>query len=47
LSGANPEDLLLLDDLLGIADPEASVPDIDPDARAVRPGSTLVGYPGD
>ncbi|HEY2133974.1 MAG TPA: adenylate/guanylate cyclase domain-containing protein, partial [Acetobacteraceae bacterium] len=30
---AHPEDLLLLDDLLGIADPNAALPAIDPDAR--------------
>jgi class 3 adenylate cyclase len=30
---AEPEDLLLFDDLLGIADPEAKLPKIDPDAR--------------
>ena len=33
---ANPEDLLLLDDLLGIADPEVGLPKIDPDARRRR-----------
>jgi hypothetical protein len=33
---ADPEDLLLLDDLLGIADPEAASPAIDPDARRRR-----------
>jgi hypothetical protein len=33
---ADPEDLLLLDDLLGIADPNASLPAIDPDARRRR-----------
>jgi class 3 adenylate cyclase len=33
---ADPEDLLLLDDVLGIADPEAAAPDIDPDARRRR-----------
>ena len=33
---ADPEDLLLLDDLLGIADPEVAVPTIDPDARRRR-----------
>ncbi|ORW86398.1 cyclase [Mycobacterium sp. IEC1808] len=30
------EDLLLLDDLLGIRDPEATLPDVDPDARRRR-----------
>ena len=33
---ADPEDLLLFDDLLGIADPEAALPRIDPDARRRR-----------
>ncbi len=33
---ADPEDLSLLDDVLGIADPEAAAPDIDPDARRRR-----------
>src|SRR6478735_8040891 len=33
---ANPEDLLLFDDLLGIADPDAPLPTIDPDARRRR-----------
>ena len=33
---ADPEDLLLLDDLLGIADPRAPLPAIDPDARRRR-----------
>jgi adenylate cyclase len=33
---ANPEDLLLFDDLVGIADPAASLPRIDPDARRRR-----------
>jgi class 3 adenylate cyclase len=33
---ADPEDMLLLDDLLGIADPEAVLPTIDPDARRRR-----------
>src|SRR5271166_418458 len=32
----DPQDLLLLDDLLGIADPEVSLPQIDPDARRRR-----------
>ncbi len=34
--GADPEDVLLLDDLLGIADPEVTLPKIDPDARRRR-----------
>jgi class 3 adenylate cyclase len=33
---ADPEDLVLFDDLLGIADPAASLPRIDPDARRRR-----------
>ena len=33
---ADPQDLLLLDDLLGIADPEVALPEIDPDARRRR-----------
>jgi adenylate cyclase len=35
-SDADGEDLLLLDDLLGIADPEAALPDIASDARRRR-----------
>jgi adenylate cyclase len=33
---ADAEDLLLLDDLVGIRDPDAALPDIDPDARRRR-----------
>ncbi len=33
---APPDDLLLFDDLLGIADPDVSLPTIDPDARRRR-----------
>ncbi len=33
---ADPEDLLLVHDLLGIADPEVPLPQIDPDARRRR-----------
>ena len=33
---AGAEDLLLLDDLVGIRDPDAALPDIDPDARRRR-----------
>jgi adenylate cyclase len=33
---ADPEDLLLLDDLLGIADPTVALPEIAPDARRRR-----------
>ncbi|MDT5284946.1 MAG: hypothetical protein QOJ20_6141 [Mycobacterium sp.] len=36
VSSANPEDLLLLDDLLGIRDPIQEVPDIAADARRRR-----------
>jgi AAA ATPase domain len=36
MSDADPEDLLLLDDLLGIGDPDAVLPRIDPDARRRR-----------
>jgi class 3 adenylate cyclase len=36
LADADREDLLLLDDLLGIADPEVALPQIDPDARRRR-----------
>jgi class 3 adenylate cyclase len=33
---ADPEDVLLFDDLVGIADPEVALPKIDPDARRRR-----------
>src|SRR5262249_52843601 len=33
---ADPQDLLLFDDLLGIADPEVPPPKVDPDARRRR-----------
>ncbi|RDH79031.1 cyclase [Mycolicibacterium moriokaense] len=33
---ADPQDLLLLDELLGIADPEVTLPPIDPDAKRRR-----------
>ena len=33
---ADPQDLLLFEDLLGIADPEVALPQIDPDARRRR-----------
>jgi adenylate cyclase len=36
LSGADPQDLLLLDDLLGIGDPAVALPEVDPDARRGR-----------
>ena len=35
-SHAEPEDLVLFDDLLGIADPDVALPRIDPDARRRR-----------
>lgn len=35
-TGADAEDLLLLDDLLGIGDPDVALPAIDPDARRRR-----------
>src|SRR6516225_6888208 len=36
VADADPEDLLLLDDLLGIRDPAVALPDIAPDARRRR-----------
>jgi class 3 adenylate cyclase len=36
MSDADPEDLLLFDDLLGIGDPDAVLPQIDPGARRRR-----------
>ena len=36
IPAADPQDLLLLDDLLGIGGPEAALPQIDPDARRRR-----------
>ncbi len=36
ISDADPQDLLLLDDLLGIADPDVPLSQIDPDARRRR-----------
>jgi class 3 adenylate cyclase len=36
VSDVDPQDLLLLDDLLGIVDPEVVLPPIDPDARRRR-----------
>jgi class 3 adenylate cyclase len=36
MRGADPEDLLLFDDLLGIGDPDVVPPQIDPDARRRR-----------
>lgn len=36
IGGADPEDLVLLDDLLGIADPDVALPPIEADARRRR-----------
>jgi class 3 adenylate cyclase len=36
IADADPEDLLLVDDLLGITDPDVELPKIDPDARRRR-----------
>jgi hypothetical protein len=36
ITEADPEDLLLFDDLLGITDPDVELPKIDPDARRRR-----------
>jgi class 3 adenylate cyclase len=36
LPDADPQDLLLFDDLLGVADPDVALPQIDPDARRRR-----------
>jgi hypothetical protein len=41
---ADPEDLALVDDLLGIADPEVSLPRIDPDARRRRLTALVNAY---
>jgi len=41
IPGANPEDLLLLDDLLGIGDPDVALPAITPDARRRRLAALL------
>ncbi len=38
---ANPEDLLLLDDLMGIADPDVALPPVTPDARRRRLAALL------
>ena len=38
---ANPDDMLLLDDLLGIGDPDAALPDITADARRRRLAALL------
>ena len=41
LPDADPDDLLLLDDLMGIADPAMALPRIDPDARRRRLGALI------
>jgi class 3 adenylate cyclase len=41
LPAADPDDLLLLDDLLGIADTSVRMPRIDPDARRRRLGALI------
>ena len=41
LPDADPQDLLLLDDLLGIGDTEATASDVDPDARGRRLATLL------
>jgi hypothetical protein len=41
LPDADPQDLLMLDDLLGIADPAVALPSIDPDARRRRLAALL------
>jgi predicted ATPase len=41
MGSADPEDLVLLDDLLGIRDDETPLPDIDPAARRRRLASLL------
>jgi class 3 adenylate cyclase len=45
VADADPEDLLLFNDLLGIADPDASLPAIDPDARRRRLTALLNATP--
>jgi adenylate cyclase len=40
---ADPEDLLLLDDLLGISDPAVALPEIAPDARRRRLTALIIG----
>lgn len=41
VADADVEDLLLLEDLLGIADPDVPLPQIDPDARRRRLGALI------
>ena len=43
---ADAQDLLLLDDLLGIADPDVAIPQIDPDARRRRLTALIKPRPG-
>ena len=43
IPGAHPEDLILFDDLLGIRDPVAVLPDITPEARQHRLGRLVSG----
>lgn len=40
---ADPEDLALFDDLMGIADPDVKLPKIDPDARRRRLTKLVTG----
>lgn len=42
LASADSDDLILLDDLLGIGDPEVSLPVIDPDARRRRLAALII-----
>jgi hypothetical protein len=44
LADADPEDVLLFDDLLGIADPNVALPRIDPDARRRRLTALVNAY---
>jgi adenylate cyclase len=41
--GADEQDLLLLDDLLGIRDPDVTLPALDPDARRRRLSALITG----
>ncbi|MGE5697999.1 MAG: AAA family ATPase [Candidatus Sericytochromatia bacterium] len=41
IADADADDLLLLEDLLGIADPDVALPQIDPDARRRRLGALI------
>ena len=44
LPDADPHDLLLLDDLLGIADPDMALPQMDPDGRRRRLTALIKAY---